>query len=62
MKASLEIRIWTDGEIELSVDLPEAFQPHLEHVAKMAAEGYIAGEIIDESFRGWWEIKTESTL
>lgn len=53
----LEIRIWTDGATELPEDLPEVLAPHASHVAQMLAQGYVAGQIVDDRFMGWWEIK-----
>lgn len=55
-KAKLEIRIWTDEGRDLPDDLSEALESHAEHVAGMLAQGYVAGEIVDESFRGWWDV------
>ena len=57
-QAILTVKIWTDGEHELpeKCDLPELFEPHLEHIQRLCGEGYIAGEVCDEHFRGWWEI------
>jgi hypothetical protein len=55
-KAQVEIRLWSDDKSVLPDDLPAAFQPHAEHVAALLAQGYVAGEVVDERFRGWWEI------
>lgn len=58
-KATLEIRIWTNPEAApLPDDLGEAFAPHAEHVAEMLATGFTSGDVCDDRFRGWWEIKT----
>ena len=59
MKAKIEIRIWSDGEQPSSEELAELFQPHVAHVAGMLAQGYQAGDISDDHFRGWWEIITD---
>lgn len=58
-EAILQVRIWTDGGKELPnhADLPEAFVPHLEHIKGMCADGFRAGEVVDERFRGWWTIE-----
>lgn len=58
MKAALEIRIWSDAEQPDDSRAGEMLRRHAEHVANMLAEGYLSGEIVDEHFRGWWEIKT----
>lgn len=55
-QAELILRIWNrDGD--LPDDLPDAFQPHAEHVAAMLEQGFVCGEIVDEAFSGWWEIQ-----
>lgn len=57
MKAKIEIRIWNEDEEQPSTsDLTEMFQTHVEHVASQLAEGYQAGQIIGDTFSGWWEI------
>lgn len=58
-KASLVINIWKGkGEKgQLPDDLPDAFREHTAHVARMVEDGYTSGEICDERFSGWWEIK-----
>ena len=58
-QATLTLRIWTHGRKKLPTELPEAFKPHAEHVRAMLAQGYLAGEICDDEFNGWWEIKAE---
>jgi len=58
-QAELIIRIWTHGRKKLPDELPEAFERHAEHVTAMLARGCLAGDICDERFNGWWEIKTE---
>jgi hypothetical protein len=58
--ATLNIKIWTARRASLPADtseLAEWLAPHVEHVAKACEEGYLAGEIVDERFSGWWEIK-----
>lgn len=65
MKAKLEIRIWSDNKKMFrqqpsTEQLVEMFQPHAEHVAQALSKGYQSGEICDENFRGWWEIKDEN--
>lgn len=58
-QATLQVRIWTDGDKELpdGEDLAEAFVPHLEHIKALCEQGYQAGEVIDDKFHGWWDIK-----
>lgn len=58
-KAELSIRIWkAKGEKgQLPDDLDEAFSPHVEHVAGLVRQGYTSGEIVDDNFSGWWDIK-----
>lgn len=52
-KAKLTIEIWTrDGE--LPDDLPEAFEPHLEHIRNLAFQGFLAGQVVDDRFEGWF--------
>lgn len=58
-KATLEIRVWTEASKTLPEDLPEALAPHVAHVKNACDQGYLAGEIIDERFDGWWEIKSQ---
>lgn len=62
-KASLTINIWTKGRQHLpkdNCDLPdEVFAPHVEHVARLCAQGYMSGQIVDERFEGWWTIERE---
>jgi hypothetical protein len=58
-KAVLKIKIWTDGESSLPEDLAEAFAPHVEHVLALVQQGYLAGDICDNKFRGWWSIDGE---
>jgi hypothetical protein len=55
-KARVELRIWTNDKTVLPDDLPEAFRPHADHVAALLAQGYVAGEVVDDRFQGWWEI------
>jgi hypothetical protein len=55
-RAELILRIWTH-EGKLPEDLTDAFEQHTKHVTGMLAQGYIAGEICDDRFNGWWEIK-----
>jgi hypothetical protein len=59
-KATLKIDIWTEGRgkrlpPDLS-DLAGLLAPHAEHVASMCAQGYQAGEIVDDKFSGWWTL------
>lgn len=62
-QATLTINIWTDEGKPLPVeysdlsDLSQLFVPHLEHVTSMADQGYVAGEIVDEKFSGWWKVE-----
>lgn len=57
--ARLEIRIWTEPGGALPFDLSEAFECHVEHVSSMISQGYSSGEIVDERFSGWWDIKRD---
>lgn len=61
MQASLEIKIWTKGRGRRlphdTSELAELFAPHLEHVASLCEKGYQSGEIVDDRFDGWWNIK-----
>lgn len=60
MQAELIIRIWNhDGD--LPDDLGDAFEPHAQHVAEMLAQGFTSGDIVDDAFWGWWEIKKDET-
>ena len=58
-QATLSLKIWTGDDAGLPDELPEAFEPHAEHVRRMLAQGYVAGDICDDRFRGWWEIEAE---
>lgn len=60
-QARLTIKIWpnTNGGT-LPDDLSNALTPHVEHVAKSCGQGYVAGEISDDSFTGWWDISTDA--
>jgi hypothetical protein len=61
-KASLKIDIWTEGRKRLPADtseLAELFARHAEHVASLCEQGYVAGEIVDDKFSGWWKIEME---
>lgn len=62
-KAILTIRIWNNDGKELPGDdlgeLSERMPPHLDHVSQLCGDGYTSGEIVDEDFRGWWEIKED---
>jgi hypothetical protein len=57
--ADLQIRIWIPkgSRKTLPNDLPEAFAPHVEHVQSLVEQGYVSGQIVDDAFDGWWEIK-----
>lgn len=57
MQAELILRIWTQGRKRLPSELPEAFAPHAKHVQHLLEQGYLSGEIVDDRFSGWWEIK-----
>jgi hypothetical protein len=56
-KAKLTIEIWTRGRRKLPLDLGDAFEPHVEHVAQMVRDGFVCGQIVDEKFSGWWNIE-----
>lgn len=60
-KASIEIRVWTDGNDALpsdDSDLAELLAPHVERIAGLCAKGYRSGDVYAENeFRGWWEVK-----
>lgn len=56
--ARIELRIWGDN-LPIESDLSEAFVPHLEHVTRMCGEGYNSGEICDERFSGWWDVRAD---
>lgn len=60
MKAKIEMRVWNDDEEDQpdTQALGEMLTPHAEHVAAMLQQGYTSGEIVDENFRGWWELVT----
>lgn len=57
-EAKIEISIKKRDEGALPEDLAEALAPHVEHVADLLSKGFVAGEITDDRFSGWWEIKT----
>lgn len=57
-QAEMIIRIWTRGRRKLPDDLPEAFAPHAEHIHSQLESGHVAGQICDDRFEGWWEIKS----
>jgi hypothetical protein len=57
--AELHIRIWTGDERQLpddKGDIAEKMPEHLRHIARMCEQGCICGDVVDEEFRGWWEI------
>jgi len=64
-QVTLTVRIWTpkgsrkrfpNDDSELS----ELFAPHLEHISAMCEQGYIAGEVCDEDFTGWWSVDRDA--
>lgn len=62
MKATLKIDIWTDGREQLpsdTSDLSEALASHVSHVAEQCEQGYVAGQIVDDRFSGWWKIERD---
>jgi len=58
--ATLHIRIWTEPGGHLPDDLSEAFEPHAEKVRDDLRAGCHSGEIVDDAFRGWWEIERDA--
>lgn len=57
--ATLSIRIWTEPGGTLPEDLPEALESDVEHVQRLLGEGYLAGEICNEAFSGWWDLSRD---
>lgn len=58
-QARLTIKIWPREGDELPAGLSEAFAPHVEHVARLTGEDYLSGEIVGDTFRGWWDISND---
>lgn len=56
MKAAcVTINIWSDDD--LPDDLPEALALHMEYISGLCERGFLAGQIVDDRFNGWWEIR-----
>ena len=58
-QAELILRIWVPEGQELPDfgGLVEFFKSPVEHVVDLLRAGCVAGQIVDERFEGWWEIK-----
>lgn len=58
--ATLKLHIWTEGGASLPADdsdIAELFVPHLHHVSRLCGDGYTSGEIIGDTFEGWWSLE-----
>lgn len=58
--ATLKINIWTSKRGKLPADdsdLAELLAPHIDHISTQCEQGYIAGQVVDEGFDGWWSIE-----
>lgn len=63
--AILTVRIWCEPDAEAQLpdstgEVAELLPEHLDHISGLCQQGYIAGQVVDENFTGWWELKEDN--
>lgn len=59
-EARLVLNIWSREGNSIPLDrgdIAELLPEHLEHVTGLCEQGYVEGEILGDTFRGWWNIE-----